>query len=167
MRILWGSTAVAAVIVVAIWGLSLRSQIGSFNASELIDLTEKEQQEASQKFVKVERVELTAEAAKFFFTINNPTDDILNVSDINNINLDIASQALNPIKLLDRQGKTFVRKALSKTENFGILEFPPLEAADATLVFENLFFEKHPETVFKEILELDLADLQSNQELRN
>lgn len=164
MRVLWATTAVVAVLLVALWGITLKSELnhlgGNTPAPQPIPQT-------AVKYIFVERAETTKNSFLLYFRINNDTSDILNFSKLTDIKLTANGNSINPSKITDRQGQNFVQKILSHSENFGIMIFPLNSAADGSIVFDNLYFESHPETSFKETLNLNFEELNKPQELRN
>lgn len=165
IKILWTTTAVAGLLVLAVWGVSLKSEINKLDGQKLLPEINA-QQENDKKFVEVERVESSGNAFNIFFRVKNDTNDILNFSRAEEVTLQARGTEISPNQISDRQNKQFVQKILSHTENFGVLVFPPLNSDSAELTFKDLYFEKSPETIFKEVLELDLDELKKDQTLR-
>lgn len=162
LRILWGSVAVAAIILISLWGYSIKHRFDNNSSQENTTVLPT----IEQKYVKIERVETVPSGLKIFFTVNNQTTNILNFSGPNEIKLAIEGKTVNPSGVFDRQSKPFVQKILSKTENFGTLVFSGVQADVATLSFEDLYFEHQPEKIFMESHDLDLEELKTKQELR-
>jgi len=166
LNILWGTVAVLAVILMAVWVTTIQSEIINMNTSGSKDNAPKQEQPNSS-FIKVERIESNdAGAFKIYFNINNPTNDIINFSTADNIKLLVNDAKLTPLRILDRQKKTFVSRILSHTQNFGILYFNPTSADFGTLTFSDLFFEKKPDSLFKEEFNLDFQALNKPEQLR-
>ena len=69
---------------------------------------------------------------------------------------------VHPQQLTDRQGSAFVKKVLSRTQNFGILTFSAINSEEGTLTFDQMFFEKNPQQFFKQILDLEFDKLKNN-----
>lgn len=167
VRILWAVVLVVAAILMILWSVNLKSQFADINGDNLFTLPEEESDTLEQKFISVENAEHTDTGLKIFFKIKNPTKNILNFSKADDITLIIDNEKNAAMKLTDRQNQAFVQKILSDTENFGILFFPKTEARTGKLEFDNLFFENAPETIFKEILDLNFDKLNNQEELRN
>lgn len=168
VKILWTITVSVAVILVIIWGYTLRNQISKLDGEKLIDLPDlRNQPQVESKFVKIERVESSAKELKIFFSVKNESNDILNFSRAEEVGLEANNSTLVPLYLLDRQNKPFVQKILSKTENFGILIFPPVQADHAVITFKDLYFEKTPQELLKETIKLNLDELTKDQTLRD
>ncbi len=168
VRILWTITVSAAVILIVVWGYSLRNQINKLDGEKLISLPNLQNQTVVEsKYVKIERVESSTEGLKIFFSVKNDTNDILNFSRAEEVELEANNSKLTPLRLLDRQNKQFVQKVLSKTENFGILIFTPVKTDRATITFKDLYFEKSPEQLLKEVIKLDIEELTKDQRLRD
>ena len=166
LRILWGTSLIVGIILVLIWIQSINLGIQKVKESDSILGTDFSI-ENTNNYIRVERVERTDKTLKILFAIKNSTSDILNFPPADEIVLSIDSQSLNPSYILDRQSKQFVQKVLSKTENFGTLIFThSAEDENAKLSFDGLYFESTPESIFSETFELDLAKLQTPQELR-
>jgi len=169
VKILWGTTATFAVMLVVIWSLSLKSTIKNSSGQPLVpqnsgaaDVDQKE-----TNFLNVERTEIAGNTLKIYFNLNNQTDDILNVSKIADIELSTEAGILRPTKMVDRQGQTFVQKILSHTQNFGVLLFPTTSELEATLTFNEMFLEKNPDQLLKQSIELDFSKLNQDSQVRN
>lgn len=168
IRVLWSTTAVLGIILLVLWGYTLKSEIGNLNGTQLLDLPNLDlSQDTPPKFIKVERIEETATVLKIFFSVNNDSADILNFSSVEEIELSANNTTYQPVQVLDRQNKPFVVKVLSHTENFGTLVFPPVNSDLASITFKDLHFEKQPETIFQETLKLEVAKLKKDAQLRN
>lgn len=168
LRILWSTVVLAGLVLLVLWFFSLQKEVENLNnqSSLITSGNALGAQKTSSGLVEVERVELTETSLRILFNVNNQSNDILNFSSAENIELVINGQVIKPMRVLDRQNKAFVSKILSETRNFGVLVFQPMETSDATLTFDDLYYEKRSETLLKETLELDLEELTSKQELR-
>ena len=166
VRILWGTAAIAAIALIAVWSFNLRSDFKTVNTGDLLGDTATGAQ-TQNKYVKVERISTDDQGLRIYFSIENPTDEILNFSPVDAINLEFGNAGIKPLSILNRQDQPFVQKILSHTTQFGILVFGPIEAQKATLSFGNLFFENSTQASFKETLELDLDKLNKQEELRS
>ena len=164
IRILWGTTLVLGILLIAVWGMTLKAELNSISGNQ--ENNEPLKQTSSQ-YIFVERAESQDDTLTLYFRVNNPTNDILNFSKLEDIEFTVQGTTLKPSKFTDRQGQSFVQKILSHSENFGTLVFSLEEAADSSITFDDLYFESKPETIFKETLELDLEKLSQPQELRN
>jgi hypothetical protein len=173
LRILWSTTIIVAVVLLAVWVATIKNGADSLAGQDLFTITQESDQAEEARaeesdHISVERVETTkAGAFQIFFKIKNSSNDILNFSPLEKITLEINKTNLKPLEILDRQGNPFVRKILSNTENFGTLIFTGVEGKSGTLSFEGLFLEQKPQTLFREILNLDFEELNQIQELRN
>lgn len=169
VKILWGSAAVFAVILIILWSISLKSTIKNTSGKPLIPQNStaeyKNQQETT--LLNVERTETSGNTLKIYFNLNNQTDDILNVSKISNVELVTDAGTFRPSKMTNRQGETFVQKVLSRTQNFGIVTFPATNEAKATLIFNEMFLEKNPNQLLKQTFELDFSKLNQDSKVRN
>ena len=169
IKILWGTVLGAAIILVIIWVLSLKSTISGIDGSSLIKLnttTTSTTEQAQVAYASVERAEST-DVLKIYFNLNNPTNDILNASKLLNITLTSNGTQIQPTAITDRQGNPFVQKVLSHTQNFGILTFPAITIHQGTLTFDQMFLEKTPNNVFQQKLELNFDELIKNSNVRN
>ncbi len=169
VKILWGTTAAFAVILLAVWSLSLKSTIKNSSGQPLIPQSSQnpsvDQEEAN--FLTVERTETAGNVLKIYFNLNNQTDDILNVSKITDIELTTEAGTLKPTKMTDRQGASFVQKILSHTQNFGVLTFAATNEKEGTLTFNEMFLEKNPDQLLMQSLELDFSKLNQDSKVRN
>ena len=161
VKILWGTTVSIAIILVLVWVATIKLSIKPINTDAL---QIKSQQ--TERYIKVERLELANGTTQIFFSIKNTTDKILSFSRAEDIILNIGDTGLKPTRILTRQNKPFVQKILSNNEEFGILVFGELEPDEATITFSNLYFENTPETVFEEAVEVDLGKLPNEQPIR-
>ena len=167
VRILWTVVVIVGIILLVLWVLSLKNTFSGLDTKSLINTnTGQNTTEASTQFASVERVEL-GENLKIYFNINNTTDDILNISKLENINLVVNGQTVKPKSMNDRQGAVFVQKVLSHTQNFGTLTFPATDSNQAELIFDQMFFENNQSSIFKQTMELDLDKLNKDSNLRN
>ena len=163
VKILWSATLIAGILLVGIWLTELKSTVLSpVRQDESVSSSN-----SAIKYISIERTEIDGESTKLFFSVNNGTDDILNFATINDIRLDQDQSGIKPIKLLTRQDKPFVTKILSHTQQFGVLVFGGKLSDGGDLTFDQLFFEKHPENIFKETIQIDFDQLMKTQELRN
>ncbi len=170
VRILWSTVGVAAIILVAVFVLSVKSTLKNVDGKKLIDINQSATSTndvTTTPYAAVERVERTEKVLKIYFNYHNTTDDILNISKIADITLTFEDNSIKPQAMTDRQGKTFIQKVLSKTQNFGILTFSPINTGKAVLTFDQMFFEKDPSKIFQQKLELNLDELSKPENLRN
>jgi hypothetical protein len=170
IKILWGTVIICGVILLLVWMLSLKNVFSNVDSKSLIKVPVTQTQTSpgtSTEFVAVERVEQTQTSLKIYFNINNPTDDILNVSKLNNVSLTEKNNTTQPKQITDRQGQAFVQKVLSHTQNFGILTFSGTNASSGTLTFDQMFFEKSSDKLFSQTLNLDFNKLNQESNLRN
>ncbi|MEJ0021651.1 MAG: hypothetical protein WDN47_03645 [Candidatus Doudnabacteria bacterium] len=168
VKILWGSVVVAAIILFGLWVLTLRSSIKHLDTSDLLKSPSTAGANSTKvNYAAVERVDTGSGNLKIFFNFNNTTDDILNVSSLSNISLTANGASIAPSQMTDRQGKPFVQKILSHTQNFGILVFPKIDGASAQLTFDQMFFEGSPDQILSQKLDLDLKKLGKPNNLRN
>lgn len=169
VKILWGTTAAFALIIIVLWSINLKTTIKNSDGQPLVQAPDTINQlnQTESNFVTVERVEINNSALRIFFNLNNTTDDILNVSKLSSIQLTTEKGTTSPTKILDRQNQTFVQKVLSHTQNFGVLVFPTTDQKTATLTFNEMFLEKNPNQLLKQTLELDLAKLNQDSTIRN
>jgi hypothetical protein len=156
---------------VAIFVLNLKHTIGKIDKKSLIKLgaSSKEMTRTTTAYADIERVERTEKLLKIYFNFKNPTDDILNIPKLEEIALNVGATELRPQKITDRQGKIFVQKILSHTQNFGILIFPP-SASDrdqASLTWNGMFLETNPDGKFSQKIELNLKELSQPAKVRN
>lgn len=165
LKILWGTVIGAGIIIVILWMLNLKSTINNLSGTNPTPAsTEVKTQESS--FVSIERAENTA-GLKLFFNLNNTTDDILNVPSLDNISLEADGGTIKPTSITDRQGKPFVQKILSHTQDFGILNFPKIYSDSAVLNFTQMFFERSPDQPLNQKINLDIKKLVKPSDLRN
>ena len=172
IRILWISTIIIGIMLLTIWLISLKKNLSDLSGFNVLDINNAQNSQIVSKsqtqYIKIERVDSTNDGAfQIFFKINNPTLDILNFPPAEKIALNTDRTKLVPLKISDRQGKPFVQKILSKTENFGVLIFQSVKADTGTLIIDELYFEQKPQTIFQETLELNFKELAKSQELRN
>jgi hypothetical protein len=166
LKILWISFIVAAIGLVFLISSSIKNSIKN-NSGDLIKLDKVSPlPETTTAFASVERVEQTDKNLKIYFNLNNTTNDILNVSKLSDIKLRVDDSSTAATELTDRQGKPFVQKILSQTQDFGILTFPKTEADEAELIFSGLFFESNTSNIFQQTLKLDLEKLNDATNVR-
>lgn len=167
VKILWGTIIVVAIILFILWILGLKSTIGDLNKADLTRSDTAKVASATQVSVgAVERIE-SGSNLKIYFNFTNPTDDILNISRIEDISLTVRGKSVAPTGLTDRQGKPFVQKILSHTQNFGILVFPKTDLDLGQLIFNQIFFEQSPDQMLSQEIDLDLKKLEKSNKLRN
>lgn len=165
LRILWTVVGITAVILIIVWSTSLKSTL---NISKTEDGNKKPVEVVvKNQYLEIERAETTGDLVTIYFKVSNPSSDILNFSPLDSIKLVADDHELKPIKMLDRQSNPFVQKILSKTENFGSLQFSTKTFNTGTLTFGELFFESQPQNIFEEQVEFDLTKILKNQEVRN
>lgn len=168
MKILWGTVGVVAVLLVTAFIFNLKSVIHQTNGGSFTEGAKNPtSQETSLKLATVERVEKQGTNLKIHFNFNNDSSDILNLSKLEDITLKTKAGDLTPTLMTDRQGQAFVQKVLSHTQNFGILSFTNVTADSGELLFDEMFFEKTPQQLFSQALELDFNKLNSDNSVRN
>ena len=169
VKILWGTTIGFALILIIAWAVSLKTTIKNTSGQPLITppVQGDNANQTEANLLAVERTETAGNILKIYFNFNNQTDDILNVSKLEDITLITASEQQKPSKMLDRQGQTFVRKILSHTQNFGVLVFDPVAENEATLTFNKMFLEKNPDQLLKQTVDLDFSKLNQDPTVRN
>jgi hypothetical protein len=170
LKILWGTVFVAAVILVVIFVFNIKNNLKGVNTKSLIqsnNSTASKTALSDTAYASVERIERTDNLLKIYFNFNNSTDDILSISKLEDIDLSFNNDRIKPKTITDRQGKPFVQKILSHTQNFGILTFDRLNTDDVKLTFDMMFFEKDPSKVFRQDLELNLNELSQPIKVRN
>ncbi|MBI3952655.1 MAG: hypothetical protein HY336_01735 [Candidatus Doudnabacteria bacterium] len=165
LKILWSTTLLVGILLISLWLLDLKSTVSKLGNNDSPQTNNSAV--TSKQFIKLERAEVADGSTKIFFSASNDTDDILNFSTINDIRLDVSKSGVKPAKILDRQSKPFVQKILSKSQEFGTLVFSGSMEGSGEIIFDQLYFEKHPESLFKEIIQIDFDGLAKNQELRN
>lgn len=175
VRILWTTTIIVAIVLIAIWLSTVKNEIANIDNSGFANLDKNTDTEKSSEqtiterntYIAVERTELDETGAfQIFFKVNNSTQDILNFSPLEQIKLEINGASLTPLQINDRQDNPFVQKILSNTENFGTLVFSQLDTDTGRLIFDELYFEQNPNEIFKESLDLDFKKLNGTWELR-
>ncbi len=168
LKILWVAVLASAVILVVLWIFNLKNTFKNIDTDSLIKTDPRVASlETDIPLLTVERVEKTTGNFKIYFNLHNQTNDILNVPDLSQIKLDINGQTFNPKQITNRQGQKFIQKVLSGTQAFGILVFNQIEGEEATLTFDQMFFEKTPGEIFKQELKLELNKLNTDGKLRN
>lgn len=163
-RILWISGIAAAAILIGIWIVSLKAEINRLDSSEFIPSLGQIRHE--QKYVKAEWTEISANKLLVYFKVTNNTNDILNFAQTDNIKLQVKDREIAAENLTDRQNRPFVKKILSKTENYGILIFPRIDADEGNLLVDQMYFEMKPDQAISEKLELNFKDLNQALQLR-
>jgi len=168
VRILWGTTVAIGLILIVIWIVSLKTTIRNSTGGPVVPSGNSQNASIpTDQFLKIERVEKTTNNLKIYFNLNNGTDDILNVSKIEDITLEVSEGSFHPTTILDRQGQPFVQKVLSKTQVFGIAMFTTTVDESAEIIFDNLFLEKNPLQTFKQKLEMDFSKLNQTSNVRS
>jgi hypothetical protein len=171
VRILWSTVLVVAVLLLIVWVQNLKSNVNKMDNSNMlgVDVGEvlQEVSESQQKNISIEWLEQQNNLLLVYFKVNNPTDDIMNFSKLEDIKLEVKGNIEQPTKITDRQGNAFVQRVLSHTQNFGILTFVTTGADGETLVFDQMNFEQSSDKIFKESFVLDYAVLTNTPELRN
>lgn len=165
LRIIWLTTGVCAVALVAIFIYNLKSELNSIDGDPLV-IDKPENKESTSNYTTAERADFAEGSVQIFFKVNNNTDDILNFSKLEAIKLIADDKTIEPTKITDRQGKPFFAKILSHTEVFGIITFPIGNAESGTLTLDDMFFETRPESIFQQEIDLDFEQLKKSQELR-
>lgn len=166
VRILWGTVVIVAIVLFALWIINLNSTIKHLDTGGLVNSAVTTAEGLQVSYAAVERVESGSDL-KIYFNFNNASDDILNIPTLSNVTLSVKGKTLSPTKLTDRQGAAFVQKILSHEQNFGILVFPQTDNSSAELIFSQMFFERSPEQILSQKIELDLKKLQKANNLRN
>src|SRR3989338_3821060 len=105
VKMLWGATAVMALILVVLWVLSINMRIDEIENPNPIAIEQKEVVATKPKFVKVERVEESGASLKIFFSVNNTENDILNFSSDSEVKLTAKGISTTPTRMQDRQNK--------------------------------------------------------------
>ncbi|MBX4191259.1 MAG: hypothetical protein KW804_00470 [Candidatus Doudnabacteria bacterium] len=169
LRILWGIVFVSAVILIIIFGFNIKHTLSGVNTKKLLESKNSASNTAltTTPYAFVERVERTEGSLKVFFNFNNTTDDILSISKPEDITLTLETTRITPKSITDRQGKPFVQKILSHTQNFGVLNFDQVNVENAELSFDMMSFEKNPSNNFKQTIKLDLVKLSQPIKVRN
>ena len=169
LKVLWSTVAAAAIVLVVIVSLSIKSSVKNVDGQNPFQAAGQTAGETlpNRDVVKVESIDSSAAGLKIYFNIENDTDDILNVPDATNIQLAIGGQILNPTAIDDRQSGPFVKKVLSHTQDFGVLVFAPAPANRGTLNFNQMFFEQSPNNLFQQQLDLDFQQLTQPVKPRN
>lgn len=167
VKILWGTTAVAAIVIIVIWTFTLKDTVGNIGPISLTPSGQINKNQSEISVITIERAERINNNLRIYFNINNATDDILTFSKLEDVELELSSGKKQPISLLDRQGLPLVQKVLSHTQIFGTLIFDNTEETEATLKFNNMFFEKAPDNTLMQTLPLNLQTLIQNSEVRN
>lgn len=167
VKILWGTVGIVALVLFVLWVLSLKSTIKNLDAGSLIKTAGVSIEGTRVSYAEVERVEDSPSSLKIYFNFNNPSDDILNIPTLNNITLTVKGKSVSPTQITDRQGRAFAQKILSRQQNFGILVFPKIDAGSGTLAFKQMSFERSPEQILSQTIELDLKKLQTTDKLRD
>jgi hypothetical protein len=167
VKILWMTVAIFSVVLIYLMVQSVQNSISNANGNLVhVQTGGSVIIESDIEFAQVERVERSEHTLKIYFNLNNPTDDILNVSKISDITLNTDKNTLTAQTITNRQGSDFVKKILSHTQTFGILTFPATEATNATLILNKMFLEKKPTEIFGQKLELDLEKLNKPSDVR-
>ena len=165
-RILWVSAAVAAVVVFSIWITTFKKEVGSLSIAS-INTTTTSTQASAPHYLSIDAKDVVGGKLLIYFSIRNDTDDILNFSKLSDITLSVNGKTYNSSRVTDSSNNTFIVKALSHSQNFGILTFDNTEAGTAEITFDNLYFEQNPTTLFKETIPIDLNKLTTPANLRN
>ena len=160
---------ICGIIIIVIWILNLKNTLKSTDGKSILttqDSSKVASAETDLDLLGVESVQRSGSQVKIYFNINNQTDDILNVPSLDNITFRDNNNSAHPQQLTDRQGSAFVKKVLTHTQNFGILTFTTINDEKGTLTFDQMFFEKNPEQIFKQILDLEFDKLKNNAQPR-
>src|SRR5258708_17631500 len=127
LRIIWGTVIGAAIVLVVILIFNIKDTLKNVDGKKLIDLNTSSGRTAANtniQYASVERVERTAKVLKIYFNLNNPTNDILNVSKVSDITLAFDGSEVKPQSILDRQGNPFVQNAFRSEEHTSELQSP-------------------------------------------
>ncbi|MGE5392353.1 MAG: hypothetical protein ACM3NH_01285 [Candidatus Saccharibacteria bacterium] len=164
VKILWVTVVVIAAGLVALWFINLKSQISRLDTDNL--LPGLNNSVVAQKHVTAEWAETKDDKLRVYFKVTNETNDILNFPQLSEIKLQTEDKEISADNVTDRQGKPFVKRVLSKTENYGVLIFPKIDAEQASLLLDQLYFEMKPSELFSEKVDLNFNDLNQAPELR-
>lgn len=165
VRILWITVAVIAAALVGIWVWNLKAQVSRLDKDNLLPAFNTSITQG-QKTIRVEWTETKDNRLKIYFKVNNNTNDILNLPELSQIKLMTKEKEMSAESVLDRQNKNFVKRVLSKTENYGVLTFPKIDEDKATVYFNQMYYEMRPNESFSEQLELNFKDLNQAPQLR-
>ena len=170
-RILWGVTAIVAVLLLALWLYSTTRQVQTIDPKQLNPLSSGETAgiqsiNTESKYISVEWIEHEDKLLKVYFTVNNSTKNILNFSNRDYLGLTAKGTTYKASSIQDRQGNNFVVKVLSDTQLFGVATFPDTDAEQAKIKFDGLFFESLDQVIFSETFDLDLVKLEKEVEIR-
>ncbi len=165
-RIMVSVIILAVVILGALWVNNIKKEVSALNPpGEVADAS----LVSTEERIVIEGMETILGKKYIYFKVKNNTNDILNFSPIEKIQLESnRGEVLRPEKILGRQDKIFIKKVLSNSEEFGILVMPDFEQDRyIRAVFDGMFFEQQQDKVFKETLEVDFSKLTPLQELRS
>jgi hypothetical protein len=166
LRVLWMSIGVVAIALLLVMYTSVSSQIKKVNSDNILPLQQNTPVSAV-KYIKVEWVEVADNKLKIFFKAENTSSAILNFSKPSDVTLRFKDRTLTAEQLIDRQSITFPIKLLSNSEKYGIAIFEDPKSSDASIKFDQMFFEGDNPTFFHEELELDLEELNKPLEIRS
>ncbi len=165
VKMFWAIFILVAVGLTYLIIQSIKSTI--INAGGNLTKIENTKSEQSPiDFASVERVEISDTGLKIYFNFYNPTSDILNISKLADIRLRTGNITMNAQKVTDRQGKTFVQKVLSRTQNFGIVYFPNPETSEADLIFDDMSLERNFTSLFQQTIKLKFDELNKPSNVR-
>src|SRR5258708_12692670 len=136
LRIRWGNVIGAAIVLVVILIFNIKDTLKNVDGKKLIDLNTSSGRTAANtkiQYASVERGERTAKVLKIYFNLNNPTNDILNVSKVSNITLAFDISEVKPQSIFDRQGNPFVSNKFFQTPTSLVLTLPTTRTQLPTL----------------------------------
>ncbi|HEX5429966.1 MAG TPA: hypothetical protein VFX17_02685 [Patescibacteria group bacterium] len=166
-RILLAGSSVAVVLVVGVWFTSFRKEIKNINVSDISSSITQTVADSAPHYLSVDSAEVSGGNLLIYFSVHNDTTDILNFSTAADVKLTASGQTYTPSKVTGRTQAPFVQKVLSNTTEFGILTFDTAASGSGTIIFDNLYFEQSPDSIFKETDNLDLSKLPKPDEVRN
>jgi hypothetical protein len=122
---------------------------------------------SATNYVTIESYEERGDKRYIYFKVQNNTSKILNFSKQEKVNLEIDHQTIAPDTITDRQQSVFANKILSNSVIYGTLIFSEFEGSKGTIVFDEMFFEDEPNSLFRESIEVDFKKLKPVEELRS
>lgn len=168
LKIMWGTVLFAGILLIAVFIWNIKAVVQNTSGTDLLNPpVDDSAEQTNLNLLSVEKVETRSGRFRIYFNLNNPGEDILNMALIEDITLTINNVQHQPTEIIDRQGQPFVEKILSKTQNFGVLIFPTIIGAKGTLEFDQMYFEKSPDTLFSQKVELDFNKLKTDNPIRN
>lgn len=179
VKILWVSTVIIGVVIVIVWTsimVLVPKQNNENEQAGVLDSVRENVSDAQQQLSNLDNplvdptfgetdvprdyqvITLTEARAyknnsvRIKFTMNNPTKDLLSVTNTehSNIYLESDNYKLSPLTMFTVAADPVPTKLLSETTVEGIILFRHPTSSQATLVFENMFFDNQPEAPFTE-----------------